>query len=495
MKGTIMQKLLIYLALTGLLLSGCSFDVQVMEPVPASPVPLTVTDDTASPSMEPISTPLNSSEDISSTRFYNVYFALNSNDGAGISSFPAGTNRIFAVWNYKNMKDGMVVKRDWYLDGKLWLTREEPWDFAKYGENGTIRDVSIYDLDIGLPSGLYQLRLSVDNIPQQIGPGQMQASMVFEIQPLDGISSASASPDDMWGAYVYGMKRIVLRDAGGTPRELFTGREISYVTWFADSAHFLFVDRDYSGQQPGSPIGVRDDLWIANVATGQVALLYRSEAEFQGFGGPQPSLDGKYISGLIGSGFGDACFVDTRLIFLEVASDFKSVKAIEQKDFIGIPSAADSVVVPAQEGEWRAGNQYAVTLKGTCSIDPSLMGAYVFDVPIVKATNLSPGATLMGVGDLGWGEVHGLVTDAVTGKVIIGATVTCEHSSYTSPSRCSGSMETGIPGVYIFQKVFFHDTDTIKLTVSAPGYKSQEFTQNSFTINDLKVNFILVPLP
>jgi len=54
---------------------------------------------------------------------------------------------------------------------------------------------------------------------------------------------------------------------------------------------------------------------------------------------------------------------------------------------------------------------------------------------------------------------------------------------------------TGIPGVFIFQRVFFHDTDTIKLTVTAPGYQPQEFAQTGFTVNDLTANFSLAPLP
>jgi hypothetical protein len=292
------------------------------------------------------------------------------------------------------MRAGMVVKREWYLDGQLWLTREEAWDFAKYGAAGTIRDISIYDFNTGLPSGVYQLRLFVDNLPQPISitaNGQGQDWVNFEIQPLDGMFTAASSPDNLWGAYIYSQKRVVLRDINGTPKDVFSGREIPYLAWFADSKHFLFVDRDSSGQQPGSPLGVRDDLYIADVPTGQATLLYKGDSPFQGFDGPLPSFDGKYIAGLLGTGFGDACFVDSRLIFFEIASDFKSAKVIEQKSFTGIPSAADSVVYPAQEGGWRAGNQYAVTLKGTCAIDQSLMGVYVFDVPNLKATRESGG--------------------------------------------------------------------------------------------------------
>jgi hypothetical protein len=171
---------------------------------------------------------------------------------------------------------------------------------------------------------------------------------------------------------------------------------------------------------------------------------------------------------------------------------------IKQDQFAGVPKTADGMMYPVSVGSWQGNTQYLVPLNGTCgSFDPALIGTYLFDVPGLKAELQSASATPLSMGDLGWGEVHGVVSDAVTGKAIPNATVTCTHSSYTSkpPLTCSGSFVTGIPGVFIFQRVFFHDTDTIKLTVTAPGYQPQEFTQTAFTTNDLTVNFSLAPVP
>ena len=487
-----MRRVLICLLVIASLATGCSFNVEVLTPAVSQPASQAVSD---TPTLEPVSATPTQNISVLLSHFDEVRFAFNAVDDNGVSYFPSETIQVYAIWKYHGMRDGMVVQREWYLDGKLWLEREELWDFAKYGADGIVRDVSIYDFDAGLPSGMYQLRMFVDGTPQPIGymlNGQRQNWANFEIQPVDALTSASSSPDNLWIISVYGMKRIVLRDNNGMPKEIFTGREINYLTWFGDSKHFLFVDRDYSGQQPGSPFGIRDDLYIADIAIRQVSLLNTVDSPYQGYGGPQPSLDGKYIAALIGSGFGDACFVDTRLIFFELASDFKSAKPIEQKSFIGVPSAADSVVYPLAEGSWWVGNQYLVTLNGTCGMDPSLLGAFVFDVPGLKANPQSTLATPLSVGDLGWGEVHGVVADAVTGNAIAGATVTCEHSSYTSQANCSGSQVTEIPGVFVFHQVFFHDTDRITLTVTATGYQPQEFRQNIFTTNDLTVNFALV---
>src|SRR5512144_624868 len=66
-------------------------------------------------------------------------------------------------------------------------------------------------------------------------------------------------------------------------------------------------------------------------------------------------------------------------------------------------------------------------------------------------------------GDLGLGKVHGRIIDGITGLPIAGATLKCEHVSYTSPSRCSGIVTTNAEGLYVFENVFFHDTDRITL--------------------------------
>jgi photosystem II stability/assembly factor-like uncharacterized protein len=98
-----------------------------------------------------------------------------------LRSFAPKTRQIFAVWDYANMREGLTVRREWYLDGQLWASREEAWNFAKYGANGTVTDISIYDLDAGLPSGAYQLRLFINGQPQFV-QGQASEQIAFAIQ-------------------------------------------------------------------------------------------------------------------------------------------------------------------------------------------------------------------------------------------------------------------------------------------------------------------------
>ncbi len=104
------------------------------------------------------------------------------------------------------------------------------------------------------------------------------------------------------------------------------------------------------------------------------------------------------------------------------------------------------------------------------------------------------GATVVPVpGDLGWGAVHGKVIDGVTSLPIEGATIKCEHSSYTSPSLCKGITTTNADGIYSFDRVFFHDTDRITLFVEATGYTPLRFEQSFFTRADFRADLKLFP--
>jgi len=493
-----MKKIFVFLLMVVSLISGCSFDVQVITPAPLQNDAVSETQVVELPiaTVPAVAvTPVVGFTPVTSDPvFYAAHVALDQNGVSGHSSFPAGTKQVFAIWHYQNMRAGLTVKREWHLDGKIWLMREEPWDFAEYGASGIMQDISIYDMEVGLPSGAYQLKVFIDNVQQPIGSGPAALNFLnFVIQPSEAYRGV-ASPNFQWSAEIYGEMRILIRDQNGNARDLYNGLEIAYLAWFADSTHILVVDRDRSGQQPGATLGIRDDLWIADVVTRNMYLLYESDTAFSGYAGPIASPDGKYIASLEGSGFGDACFVDSRLIFFEMANDYKSAKVIKQEKFTGLPSATDGVVYPVEDGTWQNNTQYLVSLNGTCEIDKSKMGSYLFDVSNLTASKLSATTAPSIPGDLGRGTIHGKIVDAVTGSPIAGAIVTCAHNSYTSPATCSGTATTNAQGIYTFGNVFFHDTDTVKLTAQANGYQEFEYSQNAFTVNDLEANISLTRL-
>jgi len=45
--------------------------------------------------------------------------------------------------------------------------------------------------------------------------------------------------------------------------------------------------------------------------------------------------------------------------------------------------------------------------------------------------------------------------------------------------------------MFIFDNVFFHDTDTIKLIVQAAGYQPKEISRASFTLPDMETDIYL----
>ncbi len=174
-----MKKLFVLHLILIILTSGCTFNVDVLAPtrpvtdssqltpyttqiIPSPLATISATAELPSPTPVPPTTdPL----------FFNARTSSSPNDINPQSTFPERIKAVYAIWDYQNMREGLKIRREWYLDGRLWLTREETWDFKKYGADGTIRDISIYDNDTGLDSGGYQLRLYINNALQPIGPG------------------------------------------------------------------------------------------------------------------------------------------------------------------------------------------------------------------------------------------------------------------------------------------------------------------------------------
>jgi len=492
-----MKKIFVCLSAIVLWISGCSFDVQVLTPAPAE----ATNPSAVQAATMPIVTTIATSDSMSVTPtvvipadafFFGVFFTADAINGPGQPNFPAGTKQVFAVWNYQNMKAGMTVKREWFLNGHQWLTREEPWDFAKYGSNGTLRDVSIFDFTVGLDLGVFQLKLYVDNVLQPIGNsinGQVENWANFEILPGRSILEA-ASPNAQWDAAVLDGKTLIVRDARKIPSVITIGREIPRLVWLPDNQHILFIDRDRSAQQGQTTIGIRDELWLADITSLDAHLLYKSDTALAENYGIAISPDGRFVAATDGSGYGDACFVDTHLIFFELASDFSIVNTITQKQFTGLPTLPNSSVYPHEAGAWKDNTQYLTKLSNACN-EQSQLGMFAFDMTSKNAVNVSKGMTSPTPGDLSWGTIHGKVADAVTGAPILGAIVTCEHSSYTSAHPCSGTVVTDANGIYLFAAIFFHDTDTVKLTAQAPGYQTQEIIKSAFTTPDMEENFSL----
>jgi hypothetical protein len=384
-----MKKLIVFLLVLVLSMIGCSFNFQVMTPEPATETLQPVTPVTPSPVPTLQVTVVTPFPNVfipttSDPVFYGTYLKAEQDGISGQPRFPAGIKQVFAVWKYQNMRAGLNIKREWYLDGVLWLVREEEWDFIKYGERGTVEDISIQDFEIGLPSGVYQLFIFIDGTAQPIGnttEGGADTFVEFEILP----PIEAKSPNGEWIASA-NLERLLLVDSNGTQVDLFVGREISAVAWLPDNEHLLFVDRDRSNQLTDLLVGVHDDLWIADIVNREAKLVYASDTRINNNDGLLVSPDGRHVASHEGSGFGDACFVDVRMLFFEIAEDYQSVKTINQKQFTGLPVFAEGVVFPIEKGRWEANGQFVVPLGITCTSEPAVPATYVFDMAKLTAT-------------------------------------------------------------------------------------------------------------
>jgi hypothetical protein len=383
-----MKQISVSLMVIASLLSGCSFNITVFTPPP--PVIASETLPATQEMALPVATISATSEPpavgftptTSEPIFYAAYASSDSRSTVGQSAFPAETKQVFAIWTYQNMHDGVNIKREWYLNGKPWLLREEPWDFDKYGEDGVMRDISIFDNAVGLPSGVYQLRMYIDDALQPIGSLAKDAPetwLNFEILPGEAVAEA-VSPDSQWRAVVLEGHLLILRDINGTPTEIFDGREIPYLAWFPDNQHLLFVDRERTEQQEGINAGIRDDLWIVEMERNETRLVYESDTALGIGSGFVISPSSRYIASTEGSGAADACVVDTHLIFFEIAPNYRTVKALKQEQFAGITTPPDSSVYPTDVGGWENDNQFVVPLSVTCSLNKGLPGTYVFNM-------------------------------------------------------------------------------------------------------------------
>ena len=366
-------------------LPACTFSIEVLTPDVSTPTPLTSTSTesvlviltstatipvTESPTSVPTSIPTSVS---GAPQFSNARFTVDVNANTYQNIFPARTRRVYAVWDYQNMREGLIVRRDWYFNDELWITREEAWDFSKYGANGTIKDISVFDLDVGLGSGEYRFELYIDLQPQPIGGLNWPTFTISNPESEARVTS----PDGQWVADADDPKILIVRNTGRDVRQVFSGNEITNLAWLPDSQHIVFVDRDRSQQQTRTESGIQDDLWIVHILNGESHLLYQNTVTFGKF---SFSPDGRYIVSIEGSGFVHDCSVDSRLIFFQLASDFRTARVIKQEAFSGISTAPETVVYPVEEGTWQNETKYLVSLNGTCNFDQNLVGKYVFDL-------------------------------------------------------------------------------------------------------------------
>ncbi|MBA3533650.1 MAG: hypothetical protein H0T73_17170 [Ardenticatenales bacterium] len=112
--------------------------------------------------------PLPITPEATAGRFSTLRFAATTT-GFEQATFPEGTEEVYAIWDYDGMKAGDTMTRVWYHNGTQYVERDEEWDILKYGFNGTVRDVFIYDYEGGLFAGQWRVELYLNGVQQVTG--------------------------------------------------------------------------------------------------------------------------------------------------------------------------------------------------------------------------------------------------------------------------------------------------------------------------------------
>lgn len=381
-----MKRLILLTILSNLLLCACTFGVSqefapptplVVVPTPISeqhetvqPVATASEGETAgdlTPPTLPIPTPYATNESTSLAQVDNLYFAASSY-GLPQGLFPSGTEEVFAIWDYADMSDDDVLRRVWLKNDEEWLVREETWDVVTYGSSGTRRDVSVYDFEgSGLAPGLYELELYVNDT--------IQALSTFQIQEEQNLATSTETQL----AWVKDGHILMLDAWDGSQRELARvaeGNEIVELVWLSDARHLLYVD-----QQPAEPDGPpwpHHALWLVDTETAVTRQLSSYEENLHRIA----VLPGaRYIRTIAGTDFGDACFMDRHLIFMELDENYQRLTLHNLRDFKGALADTPYWFYPEDAGKWLSDRGYEVSVSAFC-LTPD-MGASAEDLALI----------------------------------------------------------------------------------------------------------------
>lgn len=136
--------------------------------------------------------------------------------------------------------------------------------------------------------------------------------------------------------------------------------------WFPDSHHLAYtlatdIPSETGTPDPAAIRGPDYSVWIASLASPDPVKLADQLHDVD------VSPDGKMIAALQGSGFADACFVDSRLRLLQVMDDRKSVLFMDLAGFVGYPEVSqDQSFYPRRNLTWVSDQLGLVEFDLTC---------------------------------------------------------------------------------------------------------------------------------
>lgn len=127
----------------------------------------------------------------------SLRFNTTGNGASGVAqtTFPAGTQAVYAIFDYANIPLRAEIRRVWKYNGTVIIDTRELWDFNKYGTNGTVTDVVLYDYTKGLASGSYDAEFSIVGQPGVVVRNSFVIEAVDKPDPTFNTLSFGIAPD------------------------------------------------------------------------------------------------------------------------------------------------------------------------------------------------------------------------------------------------------------------------------------------------------------
>src|SRR5690606_18260932 len=136
------------------------------------------------------------------TSFSNLTFSTTSN-GTATTTFPYGTQDVYARWDFSNVPAGAVMKREWYRNNVKYIEREEAWQTA-WGSSGTLSHIHSYDTttQAGLGAGTYRVVVYLRDFPtvRLEGTFVIEGNLGPKLSNLRFASSANGTPSTQFNA-------------------------------------------------------------------------------------------------------------------------------------------------------------------------------------------------------------------------------------------------------------------------------------------------------
>ncbi|MBE2269302.1 MAG: trypsin-like peptidase domain-containing protein [Anaerolinea sp.] len=189
--------------------------------------------------------------------YTDTHFTTADTDGealnaAAITSFTEGTEVIYALFDWEQMRPGTLWTLRWSVDGEVFYEQTRPWSGTESGENYLLRLAAAG----GIPDGTYRIQLLINDLlfadaQARIGIGQLP---IDRFAQASGIQMRGRILDAVTGNGIPGVSFILISaDYSAAEFTEAWNQEMVYATAVTDRNGSFQIDRPL---QPSIPYSV-----------------------------------------------------------------------------------------------------------------------------------------------------------------------------------------------------------------------------------------------